>query len=69
MKKPTATVIGVMTKDGEAKPFPPLKLSGKGKRFIDCPSCGERLDKEDLGELLAHEQTCPGPSTSRPTGA
>ena len=55
-----------MTEDTEAKPFPPLKLSGSGNRFIDCPACGERLDKEDLASVLEHEEGCAGGPTEKP---
>ena len=39
-------------------PFPPLKLSGRGHRYIFCPGCGRMLDKQDLAGLLAHEERC-----------
>jgi hypothetical protein len=50
------------------KPFP-LRIAGAGERFIACPDCGERLDKEDIGSVLEHEETCPGAADLWPADA
>lgn len=51
-----------------ARPFPPLKLAGHGSRFIPCPVCGEMLDKEDLAQLLEHEERHGGQEKAPATG-
>jgi hypothetical protein len=47
-----------MTDDPRDKPFPGVRIAGSGSRFINCPACGERLDKEDIADVLFHEETC-----------
>jgi len=37
-----------------------VKMAGPGSRFLTLP-CGHTVDKEDLGDVLAHEETCDGP--------
>jgi hypothetical protein len=56
-----------MTDSASDRPFP-LKIGGSGSRFISCPDCGERLDKEDIVYVLEHEESCPGPADIWPPG-
>lgn len=60
MKKPVSVIGKLDTDTGAAKLWPGVRLVGEGSHYFDCPVCGVRLDKRDLGEVFAHEESCPG---------
>jgi hypothetical protein len=63
VKRPVPVIGKLDSRTGEARG---VKLSGEGATFIDCPRCGERLDKEDLAGLLEHEEGCAGSASPGP---